>query len=218
MQNVWQKAKQVIAPKAALKSRFSHIYQDNGWGGNESVSGRGSDLDQTIVIREELPQILRKIQAKSLLDAPCGDFHWMKEISLTLERYIGGDIVPELIAKNQERYGSAHRQFFNVDITRDRLPQVDIILCRDCLVHLSPKQAMTALRNFKSSGSVYLLSTTFLNATEQNNNTTADWHPLNLTLAPFNLPEPEMLINEQCPEAGAEDKCLGLWKLADVPL
>jgi hypothetical protein len=34
---------------------------------------------------------------KSLLDIPCGDFHWMRRVNLQGLSYVGADIVRELI-------------------------------------------------------------------------------------------------------------------------
>jgi len=46
----------------------------------------------------------------------------------------------------------------------------------------------------------------------------AGWRALNLTLPPFNLPPPTLLILEKCTEAGgnAGDKSLGLWRITDL--
>ena len=37
------------------KRRFEQVYQSNRWGDAASVSGPGSNLDQTAVVRTELP-------------------------------------------------------------------------------------------------------------------------------------------------------------------
>ena len=41
----------------------------------------------------------------SLLDAPCGDFNWMRHVPLGGVSYTGADVVPELIARNRRDYG-----------------------------------------------------------------------------------------------------------------
>lgn len=205
-----------------ITSVFSEIYYNKGFGGQDSVSGPGSDLTQTSVIRQEIPILIKEINAKSLLDAPCGDFHWMKETKLDIDRYIGGDIVPDLIAQNQQKYSCETMEFIVLDITKtkDDLPQVDIILCRDCLVHLSFKDITSAIRNFKKSKSKYLVTTTFTGLSKNRDIITGQWRPINLQLPPFNFPEPIKLINEKCTEAGGKysDKSLGLWKFDDVSL
>jgi hypothetical protein len=35
-----------------------------------------------------------------MLDAPCGDFNWMKEVDLSAVHYTGGDIVEPLVNSN----------------------------------------------------------------------------------------------------------------------
>ncbi len=71
-----------------------------------------------------------------------------KKMELELQRYVGADIVPDIIRMNQRKYGNHIRQFRILDITKDELPRSDIILCRDCLVHFPFKKIVAALRNF----------------------------------------------------------------------
>ena len=127
---------------------FAEIHQQNAWADAESASGPGSRLDRTASVRNGLPQLVREYQWRTLLDIPCGDFNWMKDTPLDLD-YLGADIVEELIAKNQERYGSTGRAFRRLDLTRNDLPRVDAILCRDCLVHLSFAHIRAGLRNIR---------------------------------------------------------------------
>lgn len=202
----------------SMNSRFSTIFNKNIWGSNESISGEGSIFEKTTTIREEIPIALQEIQAKSLLDIPCGDFNWLKHTTLNIESYIGGDIVPELIAKNKKKYENNNRTFTVIDITQSDLPEVDIILCRDCLVHLSYKDIFKAISNFKKSKSKYLLSTTFTSRRKNRNIFTGGWRPINLQLPPFNFPKAIKTINEKCTEADGRmfDKSLGLWRLENI--
>lgn len=195
-----------------MKAIFSDIYRNNWWADPESVSGRGSTLARTEVIRRELPTLLRSVNAKSLLDAPCGDFNWMRYVDLTGIEYIGGDVVPELVARNRRTEGRAGRRFAVLNITRDRLPQVDVILCRDCFIHFSFKDVDAAIANFKRSKSVFLLATTHTDVRENTDIETGGWRSVNLQLPPFNFPPPARLIIEDA-ELG---KCLGMWKLEDL--
>ena len=196
---------------------FTSIFYANLWGGKESASGLGSDLDQTDKIRKEIPHLIQKFSIKSLLDAPCGDFWWMNHTDLSdLDLYIGIDIVAELIAKNKKLYGNETKLFLHKDIIADPLPKVDLILCRDCFVHLTFDQIFLALRNIKLSGSKYLLLTTF--SGQQRNFDMANpgpWRALNLRREPFNFPEPLYLIYEGSPDRA--DKGLALWLIEDLP-
>lgn len=216
-------------PAAALKKtvvsgnverKFKRIYSLNFFGGVESKSGSGSDLEQTKCIRSMIPQLIEELQVKTLLDAPCGDFYWMREVDLKVEKYIGADIIPDLISINNTKYKTAHKEFIYKNIIKDPLPEVDLILCRDCLVHLTFDQAIKAIKNFKKSGSKYLLTTTFTGRSENVDLGNEIWRTLNLELPPFNLPKPKRIINEKCTEFDGifKDKSLGLWALDDIKL
>jgi SAM-dependent methyltransferase len=195
---------------------FTEIFSGQGWGRNESASGSGSSLDATEKLRKALPELLENLGVKSILDIPCGDFHWMRLVPLeALDygiHYIGADIVPELITQNTEKYGNPDREFRVLDVVSDQLPQADLIICRDCLVHLSPEHAFDALENMCSSGAKYLLTTTF----PLHHNIrikTGEWYAINLCAEPFPLPQPLLILNEGCDEPMFCDKSVGLWRI-----
>jgi SAM-dependent methyltransferase len=198
---------------------FDRIYARNAWGHWESASGEGSSLVQTQRIRQELPALWRRYSVRRVLDAPCGDFHWMKEIATDLDEYVGVDIVAALIEANTRRYGNARIRFQRADLVKGALPGLELILCRDCLVHLSFRDIQRALANMKRSGARYLLTTTFTERTSNVDILTGQWRPLNLERAPLNFPPVIEILNEGCTQLGGEyvDKSLGLWRLADLP-
>lgn len=198
---------------------FTHIFNHHGFGPSESVSGPGSNLHQTQEIRLALPKLIQEYRISSILDAPCGDFYWMRFVNLNTCKYIGVDIVKNLIEDNRKKYQSAMRAFVQIDIAAGKLPKVDLIICRDLLVHLPFTDIVKVIRNFKSSGSTYLLTTTFTGIQRNNIDiSTGSWRPLNLELKPINLPRPICLINEKCTEQNGlfSDKCLGLWRLDQI--
>jgi hypothetical protein len=162
-----------------------------------------------MVIRRELPGLLSNVGATSLLDAPCGDFNWMRYTELGSVTYIGADVVPGLIARNQQRYGREGREFVNLDITRSAIPRASVILCRDCFSHLSFRDVHSVIANFKKSNSEYLFATTHTGVLVHRDIATGEGRYLNLQLPPFNFPEPMKLIIED-PMLG---KCLGVWPL-----
>src|SRR5262249_22796871 len=145
---------------------FINIYERNAWGNVESRSGSGSTLEQTKTIRTAIPRLLRDLGVKSLLDIPCGDHHWMREGPLQGMEYIGVDIVPPMVERNQRLYGSGRKTFLKGNLVKDSLRRADLILCRDCFAHLPHRDIIESLRNIKRSGSTYLLATTFTERTE----------------------------------------------------
>lgn len=196
---------------------FTEIYRDKKWGATDSASGTGSDLIQTDVIRSQLPVVWQDFAIRTMLDIPCGDFHWMKHVDLKQVDYIGADIVPDLIERNKQ-YETPAIHFRDLNLLRHSLPKVDLVFCRDCLVHLSFKDVFTALSNICASGSTYLLTTTFTCQQINHNIATGQWRMLNLEKPPFSLPPPLKIINEGCTEHPTEfrDKSLGLWRIEDI--
>lgn len=208
-----------IAARSITGSRdkiFGHIYQQNLWLG-ESRSGIGSDLVQTAVVQRELPRIVEYLSASTLLDIPCGDFFWMRNVEIPAQ-YIGADIVEELVAANNAMWANSGRKFVKLDLCLDPLPKVDLIFSRDVLVHLSFKDIRLAVANMKDSGSEWLLTTTFPGRGGNVDIATGDWRPLDLQAEPFNFPKPTLILNEECTQASGaySDKSLGLWRLADL--
>ena len=197
---------------------FTHIFRRNYWGGAASRSGSGSDLVQARVLVRELPALLRELGVRTMLDIPCGDFEWMRQTDLTGVAYIGADIVADLVARDQREYAAPGREFRQLDLLRDALPPVDLVLCRDCLVHLSLRDIQQALANIGASGARYLLTTTFTSRRHNSDIATGQWRPINLQAPPFSLPTPLRLIDEQCVEEDGsyQDKSLGLWDVATV--
>lgn len=199
---------------------FTEIFKTNSWLGKTSVSGSGSDPDQTQHIEVELPKLFRRLTVSTLLDIPCGDFSWMRRVDLSEIKYLGADIVNELISVNATQYGSDNISFTRTNMITDHLPRVDVILCRDGLVHLSFDDIRRALSNICNSGSTYLLTTTFPARNSNEDIKTGSWRPLNLQIAPFNFPTPQWIIVEGCTEndGAFRDKSLALWEINEITL
>ncbi len=203
-----------------LAARFERIVDTNLWGAPTSVSGLGSEDLATAAIREALPLLLARLGVRVLCDAPCGDAGWIGGCKLDVD-YLGIDIVPALIAANNRRValGELTGCFVTGDITRDELPCADLVLCRDCLVHLSFANIIRAVARFRASGAQWLLTTTFPEWEANADCEDGDWRALNFERPPFNWPAPRELINERCDEGegGWRDKSLALWLLGDLP-
>jgi hypothetical protein len=152
-----------------------------------------------------------------MLDIQCGDFHRMKEADLDVD-YTGADAVAGMIQRNRELYGTNRQRLVTLDLSEDDLPKLDLIFCRDALVHFSFEDALAALMNIKRSGSRFLLTTTFIERDSNMHIRTGQWRPLNMLKPPFNFPSPIMIINENCTEGDGSCgyKSLGVWKISDT--
>lgn len=201
-----------------LEGIFAEIHQGNLWGERESVSGPGSTLAATAAVRRELPGLLAGLGVRTLLDAPCGDCHWILATPLDLDLYIGADIVPALIGRNAAELGAPGREFRRLDVTRDPLPRTDAILCRDCMIHLSFRFIQRALDNFRRSGARYLLTSTYSGLPRNHEILSGQWRPIDLELPPFRLPPPLHRIVEKEYAEGALRlrRSLGVWDLGEM--
>src|SRR5262249_50405949 len=148
--------------------------------------------------------------------APCGDFNWMRHVPLPGIRYLGVDIVRELIDRNRRLYADETRQFHLVDMTVGPLPSADLLFCRDCFVHLSFRDIFKALAQFRASGARYLLTTTFTARPGNEDIATGGWRPLNLERPPFNFPAPMRVLSDGFPRPEYADKMLALWPVAQL--
>jgi len=211
------KKKGEVGERSDSAQRFREAFRSNLWSG-DSRSGPGSAPDQTARVAAAIPALCERLGVRRLLDVPCGDFSWMANVELRGISYVGGDVVPEIVERNQRECGSADREFHHLDLTGSDLPAADLILCRDCLVHLSNADIESALHNIARSDIRWLLTTTFPEEAENVDIVTGDWRPIDLTKPPFDLPPPVELVNEGCTEhEGAfADKSLGLWPVSDL--
>lgn len=179
-------------------------------GTRESVSGVGSTVQNTAEIREHLPSIFKQYKIKSMVDIPCGDWNWMRLVDLSGIKYIGCDIVPQLVADNNAKYGN---MFQLLDITKGVPPKADLLLCRDLLFHLPQREVEQALSNIYASGCRYFLTTTFKDVpnTDINTGSSIGWRKINLTASPYELPDPIYVIQENNSPA-CKGRTVGLFK------
>lgn len=198
---------------------FTQYFKNNTWRGKESVSGPGSDYEQTKYLIPELSLLIKELKIKTILDVPCGDFNWMKRVDLSNVNYVGGDIVQDLIKLNSKKYQSETIKFKVIDLVNDPLDTVDLIIVRDCLVHLPHSDVIKAINNIKKSNSKYLLTTNFLWESTKNNMDIklGLWRRLNLMQEPYNFKFPEKIIIEGNRQSHDHDKTMSLWKVKDLP-
>ena len=139
----------------------------------------------------------------------------MRRVNLSGIDYFGVEVVSDVVAKNNQKYARPGVQFIHADLCKDALPTVDMIMCRDCWVHLSFEDIAATLKNFRRTGATWLLvSNTPSQDRNENKDTGIDWRHLNLSLPPFGFPPHIESRKDHYPEVPFE---IALWRLAELP-
>lgn len=199
---------------ADRESAFGTIFRENRWQSGESVSGSGSTVEATSMLTTALPALLARYDANILLDAPCGDFNWMRHVRMPGVRYIGGDIVPEMIESLRQAYQTEDRRFETLDFVDDTLPQADVWLCRHVFFHLSESDIFKALSNFARSNIRYILIDNVDFISTGPDIRSGGFRRVNLRSAPFNLPRPLARLPNSLPPQAPE--YLNLWSREQI--
>lgn len=179
----------------------------------ETECGAGSTLANTETVREWLPRVLRQIEAKLLLDIPCGDFNWMSRTDLSMVDYLGCDndkrhIYAAMGKHSPPKFRPRSTTFMRADLFTSKLFEADVILCRDFFQHLPLPRVVEALERIQDTGARYMIATSHGNETNQGIGMEGDFSPVNLMVPPFNLPFPLDEV-EDC------GRILGLWRLGN---
>ncbi|MEL6798791.1 MAG: class I SAM-dependent methyltransferase [Pseudomonadota bacterium] len=191
-------------------------------------SGPGSTLRRTRRLRRALPGLFRDYGVRTFLDVPCGDWNWMQAVDLSGVDYIGGDISGEVIDTVQHTFAGPGRRFQRIDLANDPLPRADMIMVRECLIHLTDPVRWQVLENIARSDISYLLLTIDLVDENLPLDRDGDHQNFNPMLAPFHFPTPVAVIPETADDLdlavlGAADagpwkraRAMGLWSAAQI--
>lgn len=179
---------------------------------NMSPCGKGSTPKATKPILEFIEKMIPKYNIKSITDAGCGDFSWMSKVDKQGATYTGYDINLEMLHEVRAKYPG--HTFIHCDIVSYEFPEVDLVVCRDCMFHLDLETSHKAFQNLKRSGSKYIMCPTF---TWSQENEKADKDSkggysarrYNMALPPFNLRE----FIEFVEEPTQKKRTFGMWRL-----
>jgi len=151
-----------------IEEYFTKTYKEFKWhmGTGESRSGIGSSLKYTESVRQELPKIIDRLGVNSIFDCSCGDWNWMKHISSKFHRYVGNDVVEEMVDNNTTLYGNERISFVQGDMLTSMKKysdkEFDLLLCRHTLEHLPVDYIKDALNEMKRISKYALITSTDL--------------------------------------------------------
>ena len=184
---------------------FSGYWSDYNSGTNKSVSGKGSNYDNTYYLKNELKIFFREKKIKKILDIGCGDFNWMSNLlkDIEFDSYLGLDIVKKLVDDNSEKYGTQKVKFLCQDIVSERIDfqdEFDFILVRHVFIHLKNSNIIKVLNKIKKVNFKYLAITSDPYKSQNKDlKTEGRYRDINLIIHPFNLSVPNTIIKEFAP-------------------
>jgi len=120
---------------------MEQVYSAKLWGdnGTDFYSGHGSHEPQLVApYIAAVTTFLQSLKpAPTICDLGCGDFNIGSQLVPFCKKYIGVDIVEDLVAFNTRAFTSPNLEFVCADIAKDPLPKGDCAIVRQVLQHLS---------------------------------------------------------------------------------
>lgn len=188
---------------------FKSIYKSNHWNAHRkydpeinSVSGTGSNPKTltTINLVKKICEFINNNNINEIVDAPCGDCAWVKEIwkQFPKIKYQGIDIVDEIVESNKIKYEGSNIRFACLDILKlTLLPKCDLLILRDFIIHL-PIEDINILLNLIKKSQVKLFAINSYSSVTSNTDVATGKHrKINLFTSPFNLSNPIYKFKDQ---------------------
>ena len=146
------------------KEVMIQIYQLHLWGGKEYEFYSGDGSHDITIIEPYQEVVIRFLQSFDepliVCDLGCGDFNVGKKFVSFTKKYLGVDIVPDLIERNKNRFQAENLSFQCLDLATDELPKGDCAIIRQVLQHLSNNEIQKILQ--KLSAYQYVILTEHL--------------------------------------------------------
>jgi SAM-dependent methyltransferase len=162
---------------------FERIYRQNTWGYG---SGHGSIPRTTKDYRSYIEGFIAANRVTSVVDVGCGDWQYSRLIDWHGADYLGLDVVPDLVERDQREFGGPGVRFDVSPADLADVPTADLLITKDVLQHVpnaKVSELVGALTRFK-----YALITNDIAGSEPNGDIEAGgWRAVDLRLPPFNV-------------------------------
>jgi hypothetical protein len=144
---------------------FTKIYEEAVWGrptgeGQKYFSGGGSH--DSLVANSYIEALAHELGAfeekPDMVDLGCGDFAIGARLRPLCARYVACDIVEPLIQFNRDRFKEMNVEFKVLDITKDDLPDADLVCIRQVFQHLSNEQIANALKKIVGKYKILIIT------------------------------------------------------------
>lgn len=136
------------------KAVMEQIYEQQLWGSGATAFYSGEGSHQAAIVQPYLEAVSAFLasftQPLVVCDLGCGDFNVGKHLVPFSKRYVGVDIVADLIAFNQQHFKDEKLSFHCLDLAKDELPEGDCAILRQVLQHLSNAEIMKILAKLRA--------------------------------------------------------------------
>lgn len=174
------------------KEALLRNFHANRASSEECMSGYLSDLANTAALRKSFEAILKDYDIKTVFDAGCGDYHWIKNVpGMEKVEYTGVDLIEEVIEANKKKTaGNANVRFVvadlaNPDYVMDKA--YDLVILRDVVQFQPLRDSLQMMKTIEKSGSKYIF-TTFHRGTKFNNDAGYNGNMFaDVMISPFNF-------------------------------
>ena len=130
--------------------RFSTIYRNGDWGGRgrRFYSGDGSYTPEVIdpYVSAVRAFLAARASRPIVVDLGCGDFTAGSKLVDLARSFVGCDVVPELIERNQRLFVRDGLTFAVLDAVVDPLPPGDVVIVKQVLQHLCNAEIAAIVR------------------------------------------------------------------------
>ncbi len=146
------------------KDAMQQVYDMHLWGGKDFDFYSGDGSHNIKIVEPYLHRVSTFLKSHNnsltVCDLGCGDFNIGKQLINYTKRYIGIDIVENLIERNKTLFKAENLEFHCLNIVEDELPKADCVILRQVLQHLSNTEIQKIIK--KLSHYKYLILTEHL--------------------------------------------------------
>jgi len=147
-----------------------------------------------------LTNFIHNNDVHSIVDFGCGDWQYMKSVDLSGVRYLGLDVVDDVLSMVRKRHGRSNISFARTPENLADIPEGDLIIFKDVLIHLG-NSYVAQLLNLARWKFRFVLSINNYSAEPLQYNTDIEhggFRPLDIGRAPFGFPCATVLSTEFC--------------------
>ena len=146
------------------KDAMQQVYDMHLWGGKDFDFYSGDGSHNIKIVEPYLHSVSTFLKSHNnsltVCDFGCGDFNIGKQLINYTKKYIGIDIVENLIERNRTLFKAENLEFHCLNIVEDELPKADCVILRQVLQHLSNIEIQKIIK--KLSHYKYLILTEHL--------------------------------------------------------